>query len=219
MKYNSNRYFENMLGYYKYIVCDGNLSNYKIDKFKKFLNGFDLKFGSIKYNEEKDRIDMKLELENSNINYYYNDTFIDKSGNLNMNLFFGLEPNKKINVNSNGREIDIGIILLEKGIYYMKYYSNNNNPYVIYLYYDKDTLDKILSYTYDYVNFISHNDTNLRNLGFLPDCDFKENIKDEDYDSVIKNLSYSYLDSVVDKVNSELGEENNHKNEFVLKLK
>ena len=76
MKYNSNRYFENMLGYYKYIVCDGNLSNYKIDKFKKFLNGFDLKFGSIKYNEEKDRIDMKLELENSNINYYYNDTFI-----------------------------------------------------------------------------------------------------------------------------------------------
>ena len=106
----------------------------------------------------------------------------------------------------------------------MKYYlynsnSHNKNPYVIYLYYDKDTLDKIQSYTYDYVNFISHNDTNLRNLGFLPDCDFKENIKEEDYDSVIKNLSYSYLDSVVDKVNSELGEENNHKNEFVLKLK
>ena len=65
MKYNSNRYFENMLGYYKYIVCDGNLSNYKIDKFKKFLNGFDLKFGSIKYNEEKDRIDMKLDILNS----------------------------------------------------------------------------------------------------------------------------------------------------------
>ena len=203
-----------------YLIEKANLNEIQVDNCIGVLEGFIIRPGSIKYNEESHTLSFDAELPDSEL-FIHN--ISERNGELFINAVIIGHPEIAVNLSFElyNPSFDYSSLIIndvnsdQSGVYYYDPYVfyDNDSKYYMWKYYDYETITQIDEFLLGDLNIsmedlISYDDSRIKELGFSPDIskkitleDFSEEISQEEMAHTInKRLKSITYEDIMERI-------------------